>query len=104
MAELPASQCRHLYHGMSKGNLLKVDDFLAVLKDCVYSWGVFLFSLHPVTELGGCIHPQTLEDTLKQTHLVLKWGWGHLAPRARLFSQLLGELKQHMPTYQHDVH
>lgn len=69
MDGLPASQCRHLHHGMSKSNLLK-----AVLKDCVYSWGVFLFSLHHVTELGGCIHPQTLEDTLKQTHLVLKWG------------------------------
>lgn len=83
----PPSPHSHCHHGMANGNILGTVD-LTVLKDPMFLLSgcfVVLFPLcHRVGGRGGeaWTHLQTLEDTLKQTHLFLKWGWGNPVPRA----------------------
>lgn len=52
----------------------------------VFIIGVFCCSLFTLSQSwgvrGAWAHPQTMEGTLKQTHLVRKWGWGNPVPRA----------------------
>lgn len=86
MDGLPASQCRHC----SQGLCLFLGCFPVLFTPCHRVRG-----LHPSPDLGGHFETNTLGSEM---------GWDPLAPRARLFSQLLGKLKQHMPTYQHDVY